>query len=170
MSQELQRHSLGRRRTVHGTTMLLLGPVLCVVTFVTLPLLAIFLKVLPQAGLWETLREPLVTQALRLSLVTSLSSLCLAVLFGTPVAYLPGASSLPRGASGGDAPRPADGVAAHGRWHRAADGLWAAWSPRTVAPGGRSPDQFFNYGGGPRPEFRLLAVLHPGSPGRVSEC
>jgi molybdate transport system permease protein len=62
--------------------------VLCVVAFVTLPLLAIFLKVLPQAGLWETLREPLVTQALRLSLVTSLSSLFLAVLFGTPVAYL----------------------------------------------------------------------------------
>ena len=88
MSQELQRHSLGRRRTVHGTTLLLLAPVLCVVAFVTLPLLAIFLKVLPQAGLWETFREPLVTQALRLSLVTSLSSLFLAVLFGTPVAYL----------------------------------------------------------------------------------
>ena len=73
---------------MHGTTLLLLAPVLCVVAFVTLPLLAIFLKVLPQEGLWETLREPLVTQALRLSLVTSLSSLCLAVLFGTPVAYL----------------------------------------------------------------------------------
>ena len=69
-------------------TMLLLLPGLCVVTFIALPLLAIFLKVLPQAGLWDTLREPLVTQALRLSLITSLSSLCLAVLFGTPMAYL----------------------------------------------------------------------------------
>jgi molybdate transport system permease protein len=59
-----------------------------VVTFLSLPLLAILLKVVPQAGLWETLREPLVTQALRLSLITSLSSLLLAILFGTPVAYL----------------------------------------------------------------------------------
>ncbi|MGE3541270.1 MAG: ABC transporter permease [Candidatus Tectimicrobiota bacterium] len=63
-------------------------PVLCVVAFVLLPLLAIFLKVLPQETLWETLTEPLVTEALRLSLLTSSGSLCLAVLFGTPVAYL----------------------------------------------------------------------------------
>jgi molybdate transport system permease protein len=61
---------------------------LSVVTFLSLPLLAILLKVVPQAGLWETLREPLVTQALRLSLLTSLSSLVLAILLGTPVAYL----------------------------------------------------------------------------------
>jgi molybdate transport system permease protein len=66
----------------------LVVPGLSVVTFLSLPLLAILLKVLPQAGLWETLREPLVTQALRLSLITSLSSLLLAIVFGTPVAYL----------------------------------------------------------------------------------
>jgi molybdate transport system permease protein len=66
----------------------LVVPGLSVVTFLSLPLLAILLKVLPQAGLRETLREPLVTQALRLSLITSLSSLLLAIIFGTPVAYL----------------------------------------------------------------------------------
>ena len=70
--------------------MLLLAPVLCVVAFVTLPLLAIFLKVLPQEGLWETLREPLVTQALRLSLVTSLSSLLLALLCGGALVVVTG--------------------------------------------------------------------------------
>jgi molybdate transport system permease protein len=56
--------------------------------FVALPLLAIFLKVLPQPTLWLTLSEPLVTEALRLSLLTSLMSLCLAVAWGTPIAYL----------------------------------------------------------------------------------
>ena len=69
-------------------TVLLLVPALCVVVFLALPLLAIFLKVLPQAGLWQTLRQPLVVDALWLSTLTSLCSLLLAVLFGTPVAYL----------------------------------------------------------------------------------
>lgn len=78
----------GRGPTVNMKTALLVVPGLCVVTFLALPLLAIFLKVLPQEKLWETLRQPLVTEALWLSCITSLSSLCLAVLFGTPVAYL----------------------------------------------------------------------------------
>jgi molybdate transport system permease protein len=63
-------------------------PVLLVVGFLALPLLSIFLKVLTQAELWKTLQQPLVTQALWLSLITSCSSLVLAVLCGTPVAYL----------------------------------------------------------------------------------
>ena len=62
-------------------------PALLAVTFLTLPLLAIFLKVLPQSHLWRTLQEPFVTQALRTSLITSLSSLVLTVAFGTPLAY-----------------------------------------------------------------------------------
>lgn len=52
-----------------------------------LPLLAIFLNILPQSHLWHTLQEPFVTQALRTSLITSLSSLVLTVAFGTPLAY-----------------------------------------------------------------------------------
>ena len=62
-------------------------PALLAVTFLILPLLAIFLKVLPQSHLWHTLREPFVTQALQTSLLTSLSSLALTVIFGTPLAY-----------------------------------------------------------------------------------
>ena len=87
------RQALVVRQQGWGATMrvrliLFLLPGLCVLAFLALPLLAIFLKVLPQEGLLATLREPLVTEALRLSLMTSLSSLLLAVLFGTPVAYL----------------------------------------------------------------------------------
>ncbi len=63
-------------------------PALVAVTFLILPLLAIFLKVLPQSHLWHTLQEPFVTQALRTSLITSLSSLVLTVAFGTPLAYV----------------------------------------------------------------------------------
>ena len=62
-------------------------PALLAATFLLLPLLAIFFQVLPQSHLWYTLREPFVTQALRTSLITSLSSLGLTVAFGTPLAY-----------------------------------------------------------------------------------
>ena len=86
--QEAPLRDQGRAAAVSVKSALLVVPGLSVVTFLSLPLLAILLKVVPQAGLWETLREPLVTQALRLSLITSLSSLLLAILFGTPVAYL----------------------------------------------------------------------------------
>jgi molybdate transport system permease protein len=59
-----------------------------VMSFLTLPLAALFLKALPQEGFWQALHRPVVTEALRLSLLTSLSSLFLTVTFGTPVAYL----------------------------------------------------------------------------------
>jgi molybdate transport system permease protein len=63
-------------------------PLLLLLTFLISPLLAIFLKVRTEEGLWHTLQQPIVTEALHLSVVTSLSSLCLAVVFGTPLAYM----------------------------------------------------------------------------------
>lgn len=69
-------------------SMVFLFPVGLVMIFLALPLVAVFLKVLPQEGVWATLQQPLVTEALRLSVVTSLSSLGLALLLGTPIAYL----------------------------------------------------------------------------------
>lgn len=63
-------------------------PLLLLLTFLVSPLAAIFLKVQTQEGLWSTLRQPIVTEALRLSVMTSLSSLCLAIVLGTPLAYL----------------------------------------------------------------------------------
>lgn len=74
---------------------ILLLPVLLVTGFLALPLVAVFLKVLPQEGVWATLQQPLVTEALRLSVITSLSSLLLAVVFGTPIAYLLARRHLP---------------------------------------------------------------------------
>ncbi len=68
--------------------MILLIPMLLMSLFLGLPLAAIFLRILPQDGIWLTLQQPLVTEALRLSLVTSLSSLGLTALLGTPVAYV----------------------------------------------------------------------------------
>jgi molybdate transport system permease protein len=59
-----------------------------ILAFLLLPLLSIFLQVLSQGEIWSTLRQPLVTEALRLSTFTSLCSLFLSVLLGTPVAYL----------------------------------------------------------------------------------
>src|SRR3954452_2219265 len=63
-------------------------PLLLILAFLVLPLVAVFLKVLSREGVWETLRHPLVTEALRLSVLTSLCSLLLALLLGTPIAYL----------------------------------------------------------------------------------
>ena len=54
--------------------------------FLILPLLALFLRISP-ADLWQTLNQEQVTQALSLSLFTSLTTVLVTILFGTPVAY-----------------------------------------------------------------------------------
>ena len=77
-----------RVRRIPLLTTLLPIPVLLFIGFLGLPVVALFLKALPQEGIWETLQEPLVTKALWLSALTSLSSLLFAVSFGTPIAYL----------------------------------------------------------------------------------
>lgn len=67
---------------------LFLVPLSVMLVFLTLPLAAVFLKVLPREGLWQAVRHPLVTEALRLSVLTSSCSLLVALVFGTPIAYL----------------------------------------------------------------------------------
>ncbi len=54
--------------------------------FIFSPLLALFLRISP-ADLWQSLNTQQVAQALSLSLVTSLSTVLVTVIFGTPVAY-----------------------------------------------------------------------------------
>lgn len=63
-------------------------PLVLLLIFLVTPLAAIFLKVGVQEDLWSTLWHPIVTEALYLSAITSLSSLGLAVVLGTPLAYL----------------------------------------------------------------------------------
>jgi len=58
------------------------------VAFVGLPVLAIFVRVVASGSLGATLTRPIVLEALRLSAITSLSALALALLIGTPLAYL----------------------------------------------------------------------------------
>ena len=52
-----------------------------------LPVVSLVLRI-PSGVLLERLREPLVVEALRLSLVTSLAATCAVVALGLPVAYL----------------------------------------------------------------------------------
>jgi molybdate transport system permease protein len=54
--------------------------------FILLPLLALFLRITP-SDLWSSLNSNQVTEALSLSLVTSLSTVAVTIVFGTPVAY-----------------------------------------------------------------------------------
>jgi molybdate transport system permease protein len=56
------------------------------VLFIALPLAAIFLRITP-ADLAEALNEQSVRQAIGLSLTTSLTSVVVTILFGTPLAY-----------------------------------------------------------------------------------
>lgn len=54
--------------------------------FILLPIIALVLRITP-ADLWTTLHHFQVLQAIQLSLVTSLSTVGLTLVFGTPVAY-----------------------------------------------------------------------------------
>ena len=58
------------------------------VLFLVLPIVALFVEVVPSAGAWSTINEPVVTDALRLSLITTAITAGLTVVFGTPLAYL----------------------------------------------------------------------------------
>ena len=58
------------------------------VGFVALPVVAIFARVVGSESLGPTLGRPIVLDALRLSAITTLSALALALLIGTPLAYL----------------------------------------------------------------------------------
>jgi len=59
-----------------------------VVAFVALPVLAILVRVVVTGDLVAALGRPIVVDALRLSAFTTMSSLALALVLGTPLAYL----------------------------------------------------------------------------------
>jgi molybdate transport system permease protein len=56
--------------------------------FLLVPLAAIFIRAWPQGAFGDALRDPIVREALQLSLTTTALSLLIVVLLGTPVAYL----------------------------------------------------------------------------------
>lgn len=55
--------------------------------FVVIPITAILLGLTPEA-IWFSLQTPHAVQAIRLSVLTSLSAVGVSIIFGTPVAYL----------------------------------------------------------------------------------
>jgi molybdate transport system permease protein len=55
---------------------------------ILVPVLAIFVRVLPQDQFWAIARRPVVVEALRLSLETTAITLAFAIGFGTPLAFL----------------------------------------------------------------------------------
>ncbi len=69
-------------------TLLLGGAAAVLLVFLLLPLAAIFVRVLPQDDLRDYLDRPVVTEALRLSFVTTAMSLGVIIALGTPVALL----------------------------------------------------------------------------------
>lgn len=58
-----------------------------ILSFIFLPLIAVFLDMTPQE-IWQQLQTPLAYESLKLSVYTTLISLGLIILFGTPLAYL----------------------------------------------------------------------------------
>ena len=74
----------------------MLGAAAVALAFLLLPIVAIFLRV-PPGKLLHQLSNPIVTDALIVSIKTSAIAQALILLFGTPLAYL-----LARGASAGD--------------------------------------------------------------------
>ncbi|MEO8287566.1 MAG: ABC transporter permease [Chloroflexota bacterium] len=90
-SKENRAAGIGRTRSLGGFLGVLgLGLAVAVgVGFLTLPIVALLLRV-PLSDLADYATRPIVRDALWLSLFTSLVSLLLMVLFGTPLAYLLG--------------------------------------------------------------------------------
>ncbi|HMO58991.1 MAG TPA: ABC transporter permease subunit, partial [Roseiflexaceae bacterium] len=65
----------------------LIGPAaLPLLLFLLIPLMALVLR-LEWGGVWSTLTNPVVGQAISLSMVTTLCATGLSILFGTPLAY-----------------------------------------------------------------------------------
>ena len=78
----------GRRWRASPELILLVVGAAAFTLVILLPVLAIFLRVLPQDAFWEVARRPVVVEALRLSMMTTFLTLALSIVFGTPLAYL----------------------------------------------------------------------------------
>ena len=72
------------RRWLGGAWQVTAAPL---VLLIALPLLAVFLRLSP-SDLWESLKSPQVWQAIRLSWTTSLATVAVTLIAGTPVAWL----------------------------------------------------------------------------------
>ncbi|MDE2932041.1 MAG: ABC transporter permease [Chloroflexota bacterium] len=74
---------------------LFLVPTVLFAIFVALPLLALIVRAFMTGSVFTQLTQPIVVSALRLSALTSVASLLIIVLVGTPTAYLLARSTFP---------------------------------------------------------------------------
>jgi molybdate transport system permease protein len=79
-----------RWRSVSAAAEIVVSVILCalVVLFLGIPILAIIERAFSQGDFFDAISSSGVTEALRLSLITTTISLLIIVLFGTPVAYI----------------------------------------------------------------------------------
>ncbi|MGD9894063.1 MAG: ABC transporter permease [Dehalococcoidia bacterium] len=70
-------------------------PGIVLVLFVSVPMIALIMRAAESGNLLDSLQEPIVRDALRLSLITSTFTLLIAILGGTPLAYLLARRSFP---------------------------------------------------------------------------
>ena len=93
-----RKRKAGAPRPTRGDTglrSLFLIPTLLFTVFVAVPLLALVVRAFMTGDLFLQLTQPIVASALRLSALTSLASLFIIVLIGTPTAYLLARSAFP---------------------------------------------------------------------------
>ena len=76
-----------RRRATPGLVALFMAAALFILV-IGVPVLAIFLRVLPNEALVQIARKPVVLEALRLSFETTALTLLLSLVLGTPLAFL----------------------------------------------------------------------------------
>jgi molybdate transport system permease protein len=75
------------RRRRSGTVLLIVGAAVFSL-IIALPVVAILARVLSSGTLLQAIARPIVLEALRLSAFTTMCTLCLAIVLGTPIAYL----------------------------------------------------------------------------------
>ena len=68
--------------------MLFAAPAGILITFIALPVVALVLRGVTTGDFWGSLSKPLVWEALRLTLTTTMLTLLIVVVTGTPLAYL----------------------------------------------------------------------------------
>jgi len=80
--------SAGRPRIAPPVRLLLFASSAALLLLLLLPLAAIFIRGIPEGAFSRALDDPIVRQALTLSLITTSISLLLSLVIGTPVAFL----------------------------------------------------------------------------------
>jgi molybdate transport system permease protein len=73
---------------VGAPTVIFAVPAAVLVGFIILPIIALVWRGVTTPEFWSSIRSPLVLEALRLTLVTTMGTLSIVVITGTPLAYL----------------------------------------------------------------------------------